>query len=152
MESFGNPAKLDEIAARHGGTLTEDVTFPLHEFLQMLAKIAHGVAWDEVGPANFRPFLTDLIRGIDLDTGYYIGETTKPVEDVFPEGKGKMHTVVQSILDWNGRNLLCYRLRLFAHFNAPTYYIVVGEMTPTAEWLAQRGLRLEGSKIVVAPQ
>ncbi len=154
METFGNRTQINEVAAKLGGTVTADVKFYPYKFMQMLAKIAHGMAWEQVGPENFTPFLCDLVRGIDRDAAYFVGETTKQIEDGFlpKDFYNKDHAFIGSLIEWDGEYLVTYRVRLFSRFNVPTYFIVVGRLTPTDQWLSRYGLAREGRKIIRAPR
>jgi hypothetical protein len=152
METFANPSKLDDYAGKHGGQISEDVEFQLKPFCQMLAKIAHGFSLFTHGPENFRPILTDLIRGLDDDIGYYIGERPLPIgipENLFANSA---HKFFSSIMPLNGVNFICTYVQLLATYSAPTYCVVTGELTPTAGWLSRHGLRKEGASLVAAQQ
>jgi HNH endonuclease len=153
MTTFANPTKMNEVAAKHAGTVSADVTFHPLQFMQMLAKIAHCLAWIDPGPEVFRPYLTDLIRDRDKDAAYFIGQGPREIpNNLAPKNPNPLHKILMSILEWGGMNLLIFRIQLFAAFNAPTYFVVVGELTPTADWLARRGLVQEGHRIKVTDQ
>ncbi|MCH7499413.1 MAG: hypothetical protein IH886_05305 [Nitrospinae bacterium] len=92
------------------------------EFCLMLAKIAHSYAVAELGVQGFEPVLTKIIRDNDMsDRATYIGGLNyeEPHSPLLHELSFETHTC-------NKPNLVGVRIRLFAHFDTPTYYVVAG--------------------------
>jgi HNH endonuclease len=93
------------------------------DFGRMLAKIAHAYAVAELGWGNFRPFLTNIIRGIrPYNLPYFIGS---------PLGKTPPYTDLHQLeIDQGALSVgkfIVVKIRLFANRDTPTHYVVVGE-------------------------
>jgi hypothetical protein len=152
LSHLANPRDLERIAAKHGGTVTVDANFNMTAFELMLAKIAHGFAWAEVGPENFKPALPPLIRGESFGVAYLVGQSARTHHPVISTNEtGNLHDLSVWLLV-HGSYLLAIGIRLFASFQAPTYCVIAGEFTPTPECLSRLGLVREDSKIKAAPQ
>lgn len=90
---------------------------------RMLAKIAHAYAVAELGFGNFKPLLTNIIRGIrPYNLPYFIGSAM---------GKAPPHSDLHHIeIDQGGLGVgrfIVIKVRLFANRDTPTHYVVVGE-------------------------
>ncbi len=93
------------------------------DFGRMLAKIGHSYAVAELGESTFEPYLNNIIRGIaPYYLPYYIGGVLQNA-DVATD----LHEI--SIFDdifTKDRRLVIVRIRLFAAFNTPAYFVVPG--------------------------
>jgi hypothetical protein len=100
-------------------------------FARMLAKMAHGAAVQSYGLDGFKPFLRDIILGVDLSkTAYLIGGYT---EKLLP---GPDHLFLATMqLETAGIIYVAVAMRLFANLapfhdledGAPAYTAIVGE-------------------------
>jgi hypothetical protein len=94
---------------------------------RMLAKIAHAYAVAELGLGGFEPLLPEFILGKrDVnDIFLFVGgdhELEPPAADLH-----EISIVPRPIIE--GGYLAQVRVRLFARFGAPTYYVVVGRLS-----------------------
>lgn len=120
---FVDPAdeeKLFSRSARWG-------TYRNADFCLMLAKIAHAYAVADLGFVELDKYNLPLPRLI-LDnaeaTNHYVGG--QPKRDPPPD-LGILHQLQVERGDLNGRQFVVVHIRLFAHFGAPLYHVVVGE-------------------------
>ena len=95
------------------------------EFVLMLAKIAHSYAVAEVGLHNLIPYLSEIIR--NEDTSEVVSLVGGKSES--EPRTGNLHDV-SLISDTN--QLVVVRIRLLAHFEGVTYFVVAGRYRPTA--------------------
>ncbi|MGO4683868.1 hypothetical protein [Hyphomicrobium sp. 2TAF46] len=112
---------------------------------RMLAKIGHAFAAAELGSAKFRPILLDLICRGDTKSMSLIGG--EPVQTIAPKSSS-LHEIELGYQRSNGKTYVVSRIRLFARYGGPRYYVVVGESleTPIA-----RARRVFSSKISRIP-
>jgi len=92
------------------------------EFCLMLAKIAHSYAIAELGMQGVEAFLPRLIMESDMsDRATFIGGLNydEPHTSLSHELSFGTHTCDKP-------DLVGVRIRLFAHFGTPTYYVVAG--------------------------
>lgn len=93
-------------------------------FRRMIAKIAHGYAWAELGPI-FRPLLIDLILGRDVrDAGQLVGgfHSLKNKEVSTRHGVGLYQQPV------DGKRLIVAAVSIFLPVTGTVFLAVVGEM------------------------
>jgi hypothetical protein len=94
-------------------------------FARMIAKVAHCVAVQRFGVDGFEPFLTEIIRGIDLSkTWYFIGG-----DDVRPVVPIASHLLARLFIGEpkTEGDYIFAEIRLFANLGAPIYYAIVGQ-------------------------
>jgi hypothetical protein len=115
-----NPARhVPDDARRIGVSLTADSRM----FARLLAKIGLGLAVASLGTQGYEPLVRDLIlRGADSLglVGGYAGTGRKEVAD---EAFHKLHLAANRDVRCG---LIIAEVRLFAEFNGPTNYVVVG--------------------------
>lgn len=93
-------------------------------FGRMLAKVAHSYAVARLGIENFRPLLTDIIKGKVQNLAVLIGTETK-----HHDAGAHMHTLFLYSLrmkEDSGSLYVAAEVRLFADHNLPKYIVVVG--------------------------
>ena len=102
--------------------------FDTVSFCQMLAKIAHSFAYAELGD-RFTPALIDAIRTKHGRTGeawseryHFVGGN--PAER--PKSTALHELDLATTKQHTKRPLVVVRIRLFAKYGAPTYYVVAG--------------------------
>jgi hypothetical protein len=111
-----------------GAKLTMPLQFDAVAFSRFLAKFAHAMAVAEYGYEGFRPYLTDLIRGLDDCPSHLVGEATgaflssslSGVRDI--EGQIGFYDLPSP-----GQRYLCAQIRVFGFLGLPTYVVVPGE-------------------------
>jgi hypothetical protein len=92
----------------------------VHEFCQMLAKIAHAFAVAELGVDTFRPFLIPYIVRSDLsDCDKFIGGREE--DEVV---SSELHEL--SLIRSPDHKFVVVRIRLLARLSTPTYFLLVG--------------------------
>lgn len=107
-------------------------------YARLLAKIGHAYAAAECGIDNFKPYLTDLIRGISPNyPAFFVGcklAETPPQGKIPPAGKERHEIELESAYlqrhvgaPLERSNYLIVRIRLFSELGAPVYYVVAGE-------------------------
>jgi hypothetical protein len=110
------------------------IEFDAQAFARVLAKIAHATAIAHFGLGSFKPFLPDIIRGIDTNTGYYIGAGLPPTDPDPPlqAGKHQVHhrIAMTQLRNDKGHVVLAAAIQLFPFTGAPTYTVIVGEPGP----------------------
>ncbi|MEH3064691.1 MAG: hypothetical protein PGN33_18765 [Methylobacterium radiotolerans] len=101
------------------------------KFAQLLAKIAHVYASYFFGIGSFAPALTKFIR-----TDYPF-DMQNPPRDFYShvgclgqcrdfDGPSQnLHEIQAGIIEWNGRAIKTVRVRLFAVYDMPSYFIAV---------------------------
>ncbi len=88
------------------------------DFCLLLAKIAHSFAVAELG-FSFIPYLRDMIRNANTsEIAAIIGgkKNTEP----------RTAALHELSLENNNDDLIVVRIRILAHFEAPTYFVVAG--------------------------
>jgi len=137
---------LDEVKRLCVKFSTDSISFDLKEnnraFIRMLAKIAHGLAWAIYGGDSFRPFLRETILGTEVDVGYYVGIETRD-KQISPFDRPMLHRYNHRIWLWT-HNIIVFQITLFEYLSSPTYTVVVGEFTPTADCLSKHRLVRDG--------
>jgi hypothetical protein len=118
-------ANPDTVKKHPDGTMVGGTPFQLTFFCRMLAKLAHAFAAADAGLNTFTPILPDFILGkstvaVDWLIGCATGDTP-PKEDV-------LHRVSLDIVQQNSSRFLVAKIRLFAKFGAPEYYVAVGPL------------------------
>jgi hypothetical protein len=102
-----------------------DLLIDVLAFTRMLAKIGHAYAVAELGLENFRPLVTEFIRGEAEDFWRYIGTDVvaprrAPSSEPIDLRLGHRRTASGT---W-----LVAGIRIFADFGTPKYHVVVGEL------------------------
>jgi len=101
------------------------VHFDTQAFVRMLAKIAHGIAWAELGGDGFQPGLIGIIEGSELDNaGYLIGVDPNDLSHTIQNS----HVYSCFAVATNDPDTLFVhvRIRLWAALGAPTYSLIAG--------------------------
>jgi hypothetical protein len=102
---------------------------PLHfdavPFARFLAKLAHVMAVAEYGLGSFKPYLSDLIRGVDNCPGFLVGGAP----EAFTRQALRDHEGEIGIYEHDGSTFLLAQIRLFGFLGLPTYVAVIGEPT-----------------------
>jgi len=93
----------------------------LQIFSQFLAKTAHALARAQLG-STFQPLLLDVIAGSRGSASDFIG-TLRPELEAEDATHHRMQLVP---LESGGQHYVGALIRLFAHFGAPEYVVVVG--------------------------
>lgn len=94
------------------------------KLIQMLAKIGHAFATAEFGHGNFSPFLIDIILNKSLDyPHYYVGSQVMLDPD-----SAHLHEIGWRIQEVRGCAIIVIKIRLFALWGMPTYFVVAGEL------------------------
>ena len=97
---------------------------PLHEYLRLMAKIAHCLGTAVLGPDGFEPWLIPYIMGDNTSIWTVVGKCDKSEE---PD-----HRVMHN-LDWLVRpfeafgNIFTADLRLFSQYGGPWVTVAVGK-------------------------
>ncbi|MBY0281329.1 MAG: HNH endonuclease [Alphaproteobacteria bacterium] len=106
------------------GKLNLTKGFKALPFGKMLAKIAHSYAVAELGIDGFKPLLNSLIQGAGpLYPAQFIGGNL--IKE--PVGKELHELSIGYSNDKNGRKFVEVRIHLFASYDMPVHYVVVGE-------------------------
>jgi hypothetical protein len=93
---------------------------------RLLAKIGHSVAVAERGLDGFNPLLVNFILGNEIEKRfYYVGGPRRFKPAYSREG---LHDLTLLALPVAEAVFLIARVRLFAQFGAPIYYVVVGTL------------------------
>ena len=92
-------------------------------YAQMLAKIALGFAIAHYGPDGFTPLVHEFIRGDKEEYGHWVGPAD--TSDVSFTGDSFHSLSTRTVTSPNGPFLIIY-IQLFAEFNCPIHYVVVG--------------------------
>ena len=100
------------------------VPWDTHLLFRMLAKIGHALAVAELGKEKFTPSLLDLITKGNPDYFNHIGG--QPDLDIDPTSKA-IHELGLGYQRANGKDYVVAKIRLFAKYSGPIYYVVVGE-------------------------
>jgi len=101
----------------------------ISDYGRLLAKIAHSYAVAELGLYGFDPLLVPYIREESLDLWNYVGSALHP-EPV----SSSLHEVsFVSRKTFSGEDVLTCRIRLFAQFDTPIYYVIVGRYRSTSD-------------------
>lgn len=98
-------------------------------FMQVLAKIAHGLTVGRYGLDGFVPTLRGLIRGTDPNFGTWIGSNPDTRDDKWGESR-ELHKIMLSSTEISGVRYALVWIRLFCSFKVPTYYVVAGVLPP----------------------
>ncbi|WP_407120120.1 hypothetical protein [Bradyrhizobium sp. STM 3561] len=112
------------------------------DFARMLAKIAHSYAIGKCGENAFEPMLPDLILGRDEHAPYLIGGDPRGTPPAQPRVLHDIYPMSAAIGD-DGITYLGFVIRLFAFWETPTYFVIVGRkkwrVGPRNERLARSG-------------
>lgn len=103
--------------------------YSLKAFLQLLAKIAHGVTVGRYGIDGFTPTLQGLIRGTDSNFATWIGSNPNTRDDMWGT-KNELHKLQQENTEIFGVIYELVWIRLFSSFKVPTYYVISGVLPP----------------------
>lgn len=117
--NYNNPTKDDVyLEAKISVTL----------LIRLLAKIAHGAAVWTFGLDGFKPFLTNIILGIDTtDFTYFIGGDDIITPNTKEFGFDTDPFEIKIGVGKDERELVAVNIRIFANLGAPTYQVVVGK-------------------------
>jgi hypothetical protein len=116
-------------------------------FSQLLCKIAHAFAAAEMLTENFQPLLLEFISYIHGKTEnddrryYFVGGEPAP-EAPTPY----LHELGLGLHEKEGKLYLVARIRLFAFFGAPIYYVVVGTISESKRAIVISRLASDNSR------
>jgi len=93
------------------------------DYGRMLAKIAHAYTVAALGENSFRPFLTNIVRGIQpLNLTHFIGSQIQTTGDATD-----LHEISIERNFLGNERLVVVRIRLFAPWKTPAHLVVAGE-------------------------
>jgi hypothetical protein len=100
-----------------------------HAFGRMLAKIGYGQVLTDLDPGDFRPICLPYILGEKPNVSFVVGSSpeAQPPE---PENGYSLTTAAFGSIE---RLMLMAEVRLYANTHAPTYHVVVGDVTGRAQ-------------------
>jgi hypothetical protein len=125
-------SKLRRLGAFDGASVTMPLRFDAVQFSRFIAKLVHALAVAEYGLGSFRPYLTDLIRGLDECPGNLIGGADGVfARDDLPGVQD--HEGQIGLFRIGAKTFLCAKIRLFGFLGLPTYVAVIGEPSPELE-------------------
>lgn len=113
------------------GTSIASPVVDTFKFSQMLAKIAHSYMCSQFKPDAFEPLLVPLIQRTitktENDDSRYSFIGGEPSEEPATEN---LHELGIGLFDFEktGTTYICVRIRLFAQFGAPAYYVLPGTL------------------------
>jgi hypothetical protein len=93
-------------------------------FSQMLAKIAHSYAVARFGINGFSPLLLEHILGTGECPWHFVGGRAHDLP-----ATNSLHEIEHEWCSANGNIYLLIRVRLFASFGAPDYWVVTGQLS-----------------------
>jgi hypothetical protein len=125
-----SPPAVASAVAKQGGHIV--VPFDLQIFTRMLAEIAHSFTCGELGHENFRPFLSDIILGKEVEKiGLFVGQSW-----IFParEDNPSFHLMSLRVFDQMqaGNSVVVAGIQLFCADSRQRYTVVVGEPASTS--------------------
>jgi hypothetical protein len=100
-------------------------------FCQMIAKIGHMACLSIYKLGSFKPLVGDFAR-TQLPPKTPSISHFNCVGCLWPGDKQdsqNLHEVEVGRIAWNGKSLLAARVRLFAAYNMPSYYVAVGDLS-----------------------
>lgn len=101
-------------------------------FAQMLAKIAHGFAVQQLGLAHFAPLLPSFVlRSFEKTEQHTDCFNVVGGDPTIYAPSQSLHELGWEILSFGEKRLLIVSIRLFANLGAPVYRVVTGEMGVT---------------------
>ena len=93
-------------------------------FAQMLSKIALGLAVAYYGLEKIKPLVRDVILKDGTGYGYYVGGYAERKRE--EQKTESLHKITFGTFKGPSGNFLIVDIRLFAEYNGPTNYVVVG--------------------------
>ena len=110
------------------GDVTANHQF-LHDYaaayLSMLIQYDIITNWDSPLVANFKPLLTNGIRGVEpWYPGYFVGGYPDPI----PSNNSLIEIGWDKIIGEDKRSFMVVKIRIFGYLGAPVYRVVVGEL------------------------
>jgi len=97
-------------------------------FAQMIAKIAHVYAMHHFGYGTFKPLVAEFAR-TDYPLGAQCKSHLEHVGCLWEAGETpsqNLHEIEVGRINWDGRIIKAVRVRLFASYDMPNYYVSVG--------------------------
>lgn len=126
--------KLERLGVFRGAQISMPMSFDAVPYSKLIAKFAHVMAVAEYGLNSFKPYLTDLIRGLDDCPSNFVGGASGPfAKTTLPNEQD--HEGEIGLLQMGDKRFLCAKIRFFGFLNFPTYIAVVGE--PTSDLVQQ---------------
>lgn len=120
---------IAEYTKKHGGSGLAFGPIQPGLYARMLAKIAHAYTVAEYGLGSFAPFLIELIlSGTDDPFNFVGGKLDDPGNKMHSQITDDLHAIMIDEREIRGKRYLVVTIQLFACLNAPTYYVVVGEI------------------------
>jgi hypothetical protein len=144
---YRSESKFREAIKEHGApNAGVQISFALHSFIKLLAKVAHGVTVAEFG-CDFEPTLIELIEGHGIEeAGYLVGNSPAELE-MNPAS----HAYRYRIFGFGDLNVIGIDLRFFVSGDkmlpTPTYSVVSGllERNKHPRWQNPRTMGLMAS-------
>ena len=106
--------------------------FRAETYARLLAKVGHAYTVAELGMGNFKPYLTNLIRGIPpLYPSHFVGgipSEAPPGGVTSPPGEER-HEIGFVAAPARNSNLIIVRVRLFSDVGGLVHYVIAGEQS-----------------------
>lgn len=123
-----NPGATPALLREHGPFAPTEISLNRRTFCLMLAKIAHSfsIAHGVADIPNAKLLLPDFIRSGEVPAPYLVGGRYE-VEDA----TDYLHEIAFGKYIASGRQFMAARIRLFAPWRSPTYFVAVAEIPVT---------------------
>jgi hypothetical protein len=115
--------RRNEYHERHPGKLTVRFRHVPEAFGRLLCKIAYCQILTSLDPRDFRPICLPFITGARTNLSFIVGSSEGKPE---PENGYSLNTMT---FGSGSKLMLVAQVRLYANTSAPTYHVVVGDVS-----------------------
>lgn len=116
-------ARRNAFFNKHGYHAVHRFRNVLDGFGRMLAKIGYCQILTALDPGDFNPLVLPYITGVRKNVSYFVGSAVGLPE---PDNGYRLTTLYSEGAD---RMILVVEIRLYANTHAPTYHVVVGDVS-----------------------